>query len=496
MREEDRYRALVESIPEGVWIIDAAERTTFVNEAMARMIGLEPSEILGRRPSEFMSEENRRTHARALERRRSGVTERYQLTLTRDDGSEMIVAISATPILDESGAFAGSTAVVADVTERRREEAERERMEMRLQQSQRLETVGQLAGGMAHDFNNILAVILNYAHFVHRQLPEGSPLRDDVEQISHAAERGSELTRQLLIFSRRDPAVPQEIDVNALVQDTERLLRRALGARIALTTSLCQGGCFVVADPSQLEHTLLNLVVNARDAMPDGGAIEIGSRRPDEGHVELWVADEGVGMEPEVSARAFEPFFTTKPKGAGTGLGLATVYGTVTAAGGEVRIDSEPGRGTTVTLRLPTVPEPAPAPEAPDAETVDGAGATILVVEDEEPVRRLTERILLSAGFACLAAADGDEALALLESHREQIDLVLTDVVMPGISGTELAERIGSGGPPVVYMSGYADERLPAVVEKPFSADQLLRAVSAARASAARDRESAARDRN
>ena len=480
MREEDRYRALVESIPEGVWIIDADDRTTFVNEAMARMLGLPADQILGKQPRDFMAGENRRKHAEALNRRRSGVTERYELTMTRPHGGDVIVSVSATPIFNENGDYAGATAIVADMTERRREQDDRARLEARLQQAQRLETVGQLAGGIAHDFNNILAVILNYAHFVHRELPEGSPLRDDVEQISHAAERASELTRQLLIFSRRDVSVPEEVDVNGLVEDTERLLRRTLGERIKLTTSLCEGRCFVVADPSQLEHVLLNLVVNARDAMPEGGTIEIRSKRTG-GRVELSVTDDGSGMEPEVAARAFEPFFTTKPKGAGTGLGLATVYGTITAAGGETQLDSEPGRGTTVTLRLPVVDEPAEPVERPPAEAADGRGATVLVVEDEEPVRSLTERILASAGFTCLAAGDGDEALEVFEAHRDEIDLILTDVVMPRVSGPELAERIGAGGPPVLFMSGHTDQHLPGMLEKPFSADQLLSAVSAAR---------------
>ena len=480
MREEDRYRALVESIPDGVWMTDAADRTTFVNEAMARMIGLERDALLGKRPRDFVPAENRRTLDEALDRRRGGVTERYELVLTRADRSELTAEISATPNFSDDGTYAGSTAIVADVTDRHREQSERERLEARLQQAQRLETVGQLAGGIAHDFNNILAVILNYAHFVHRELPETSSLRDDVAQIRHAAERASDLTRQLLIFSRRDPAVPREVDVNALVQDTERLLRRTLGEHIALTTSLCDGRCFVVADPSQVEHVLLNIVVNARDAMPDGGAIEIKSRRED-AYVALAVTDDGAGMEPEVAARAFEPFFTTKPKGAGTGLGLATVYGTITGAGGEVQIESEPGRGTTVTVRLPTVAEPPPRPEPPTVSGSGAHGATVLVVEDDDAVRGMTERILVSGGFRCLVAADGHQALELFTARGDEIDVILTDVVMPRMSGPELAERIGEAGPPVLYMSGYADETLPGAIEKPFTADQLLRAVSAAR---------------
>jgi two-component system cell cycle sensor histidine kinase/response regulator CckA len=358
---------------------------------------------------------------------------------------------------------------------------EREKLELRLQQTQRLETVGQLAGGIAHDFNNILAVILNYAHFVHRELPEDSPLRDDVNQISHAAERASELTRQLLIFSRRDPADPQTIDVNALVQDTERLLRRTIGEHVKLTTSLCEDDCFVEADPAQLEHVLLNLVVNSRDAMPEGGTISITSERTDGGRVTIAVADDGAGMEPEVAARALEPFFTTKPKGAGTGLGLATVYGAITAAGGEVRIDSAPAAGTTVSFSLRAVPRPAPSAGPASLAEPDGSGTTVLLVEDEEAVRTLTHRILVSNGFTCIDAADGSEGLALFEANRDAIDLVLTDVVMPGMSGPELAERIGDGGPPVVYMSGYAERRLPGLIEKPFTADELLRAVLAAR---------------
>jgi PAS domain S-box-containing protein len=479
MRDEERYRAIVESAPDGVWMLDADDRTSFVNRAMTEMIGMEAHEMLGRPPADFVDDATRGTLDTALKRRRNGVTDRYELTFKRGDGSELMTEISATPLYDEDGSYVGSTAIVVDATERNRARRAREELEARLQQAQRLDTVGQLAGGIAHDFNNILAVILNYAHFVHEQLPEDSALRDDVEQITRAAARASELTRQLLIFSRRDPATPQTVDVNALVEGTERMLKRSLGENVSLTSSPCPGRCFVRADPAQLEHVLLNLVVNARDAMPGGGSIEITTKREDY-RVAILVSDDGPGMEPEVAARAFEPFFTTKPKGAGTGLGLATVYGTIASAGGEARIESAPGAGTTIHLSLPAVPEPEEP--APGATT---GSATVLLVEDEDAVRELTRRILTKGGFSCLDAASPDAALELYRESPGDIDLLLTDVVMPGMSGPELAERIDAL--PVLFMSGYAGDAAgalpdgaPPLLEKPFSADELLAAVRAA----------------
>ena len=476
---EARYRAIVEGAPDGVWITDADDHTSFVNRAMTAMIGREASEMIGRSPSDFVEGASRRTLDAAFARRRSGVTERYELTFKRADGTDLVTEVSATPMFAPDGSYAGSTAIVIDTTERRRAQRTRELLEGRLQQAQRLETVGQLAGGIAHDFNNILAIILNYAHFVGEQLPEDSPLRDDVAQISRAAARASELTRQLLIFSRRDPTTPQTIDVNALVRDTERLLGRTLGERVVLSTSPSRDRCLVRVDSAQLEHVLLNLVVNARDAMPAGGSIAIATERDDDAVV-ISVADDGPGMEPEVAARAFEPFFTTKPKGAGTGLGLATVYGTVTAAGGEVRIETAPGEGTTVLVRLPAVGASGGPP----------GDATVLLVEDEDAVRELTRRILVEAGYHCLDAPGGEEARALYEAHREAIDLLLTDVVMPGMSGSELASSIGAGGegPAVLFMSGYPGDTSPwPLLEKPFDPERLLAAVHDALA--ARDRQ-------
>ena len=480
MISERRYRAIVENVPDGVWITDARDHTSYVNPAMTEMIGLEASEMLGRFPSEFVEGDSRRVLDAALERRRSGVTERYELTFKRGDGSDLVTEVSATPLYEDDGTYSGSAAIVIDTTERRRAQSARELLEGRLQQAQRLETVGQLAGGIAHDFNNILAVILNYAYFVHEELPDDSPLRRDVDQIRVAAARASDLTRQLLIFSRRDPASPQTVDVNELVAETGRLLARTLGERVTLTSSPCEERCFVHADPAQLEHALLNLVVNARDAMPGGGSIEIATEREGD-HVVIAVADDGPGMEPDVAARAFEPFFTTKPKEAGTGLGLATVYGTVKAAGGDAQIESAPGAGTTVRLRLPAVGAPEPVAPAPSvAAEAAPAGTTVLLVEDEDAVRGLSRRILADAGYRCLDAAGGEEALEMYQAHRDSIDLLLTDVVMPGMSGSELASRIGAGqdGPPVLFMSGYpGDETLWPLLEKPFDREQLLAGV-------------------
>jgi two-component system, cell cycle sensor histidine kinase and response regulator CckA len=405
--------------------------------------------------------------------------------------------MSATPLLDESGHYTGAVCMVADMTERRQARLERDQLEARLAQSQRLETVGQLAGGIAHDFNNLLAVILNYAYFVRQQLPEDSSVRADIDEIRRAAERASELTHQLLVFSRREAVQLEVLDVNEVVRDMERLMRRTMGENVVLVTELDQEPCMVKADAAQLEQVVLNLVVNSRDAMPGGGTVTISTSRveltgegaqaspalPPGPYVLLSVRDDGEGMAPDVATHAFEPFFTTKPKGAGTGLGLATVYGTVTQCGGEADIQSSAGAGTEVRVWLPETRERASrgARHAP-AGANGASGATVLVVEDEDAVRQLTCRILESGGFRCLSASDGEEALRLHGEADPPIDLLLTDVVIPGMSGRELAERISAEGSevPVLFMSGYTDDVVDggaALVQKPFTAASLLRSV-------------------
>jgi PAS domain S-box-containing protein len=481
---EQRYRGIVESASDGVWMLDELDRISFVNRAMAEMLGFEVHELLGRRAMEFMAGDVEPVGHLALRQRREGGPTRRELRMRRRDGGEIWVEMSATPLEDEDGRYTGAVSLVADMTDRHRARVAREELELRLQQAQRLETVGQLAGGVAHDFNNLLAVILNYAHFVRQQLPEDSELRADLEEIRHAAERASELTHQLLVFSRRETVQPVVLDLNTVVTDTERLLARSIGEGVSLVSRLADGPCLVEADPAQLEQVVVNLVVNARDAMTGGGRILIETTAGEQ--VVLAISDEGHGMEAEVAARAFEPFFTTKPKGAGTGLGLATVYGTVTQAGGHAEIESEPGSGTTVRVYLPVASGSLP-PDEP--ATVDGGNGgdgsgTILLVEDEDAVRELTRRILAGSGFECLEATGAEEALRLYDENRDRVSLLLTDVVMPGMSGQELAERIaGAGsGPPVLFMSGYTDESVVSgaggrMLRKPFTADALLRGV-------------------
>jgi len=385
--------------------------------------------------------------------------------------------------------------VVDDLTAQRK-------LEGQLQQSQRLDTVGQLAGGIAHDFNNLLAVILNYADFVAEALPEGD-LRRDVEEIQHAATRAADLTRQLLIFARREVTNPQVLDLNLVVGGVEKLLRRTIGEHVELVLKLAKDLPCVRADPGQIEQVFLNLTLNARDAMPGGGqlVVETSAVELDSGYyaghpdlaagryVRLSVSDTGSGMSREVAARAFEPFFTTKPAGRGTGLGLATVYGIIIQAGGNIDIYSELGTGTRVSIQLPTVDEPATATVRADAAAIKtGDGRTVLIVEDESAVLQAAVRILSGHGYKVHAKSIASEAIAVLSDRAAQVDILVTDMVMPSVSGVALARRAREIRPglPVLYMSGYSQElaahrsTLPAgsnVMRKPFTRRDLLEAI-------------------
>jgi signal transduction histidine kinase len=378
-------------------------------------------------------------------------------------------------------------------------------LETQLAVSQRMEAVGRLAGGVAHDFNNILTAISGYADLLLADLPPSDDRRKDVEEIHQAAQRAASLTQQLLAFSRRQVLQPKVVDLNGLVRDIEKMLRRLIGEDILFATVLHPRLGNVRADPGQLEQVLVNLAVNSRDAMPDGGRLTIETRNVelDESYaadhpgvkpgryVLLAVSDTGMGMDEETKARIFEPFFTTKVRGKGTGLGLATVYGIVQQTGGHIWPYSEPGKGTTMRVYLPRVDEPADPIEKPGAAPEELRGTeTILLVEDEAQVRAVTRQLLERNGYTVLEARDGPSALALAEGSdgATRVHLLLTDVIMPGMSGRDLATRLLAHRPDlrVVYMSGYTDDAVVrhgmlepglAYLEKPFRPATLLRKV-------------------
>jgi signal transduction histidine kinase len=388
--------------------------------------------------------------------------------------------------------------------ERLQAQAERERQENRLHQSRRLESLGMLAGGVAHDFNNLLNVILNCASFAAEEAADNEPVRADVEEIIKAAERAAQLTRQLLIFGRREQVQLKALDLNVVVADVQSLLVRSIGENVQLVVHPSASLPPIHADRSQFEAVLVNLAVNARDAMPGGGilTIELGVTLLDHEdtsllpplspgcYVTLSVSDTGVGMSPDLVARIFEPFFTTKPVGQGTGLGLATVHGIVTAAGGGLTVQSTLGAGTTIRAFYPAAEELASVDTATAVTAgASGQGETILVVEDEPAVLRVVTRILQRNNYSVLAATNGTEGLALAADH--EFDLLLTDGVMPGISGLELADRVRQTHPqaPVLLMSGYSPDlagsgrALPVdipLVQKPVTERTLLEAIRAA----------------
>jgi PAS domain S-box-containing protein len=442
----------------------------------------------------------------AIDQRVEEAEQKEPVRHVRKDGSVIDVVVNSHALT-----FNGRPAwcaVIVDVTEK-------ENAERRLRLAQRMESLGQLAGGVAHDFNNLLGVIAGYTRFAVDDLGEAArtdprwlPLHEDLNQVLKATDRAAGLTRQLLSFARREIARPQAVDLNTVVTDVEQMLRRTIGDDITLHTDLAADLPAVTADPGQLEQVLLNLAVNARDAMPGGGTLAAqtdtitvdahyaASRpgtQPGE-YVRLRVSDSGTGMSPDTVERAFEPFFTTKPTGQGTGLGLATVYGIVTGAGGHIHLHSTPGVGTTVTVLLPATGSgsgtgsTAPHQEVGTHRTTAGRGEAILVVEDEDALRVLTERVLVRHGYKVITAANGPEALQVAADHPGPIDLLVTDVVMPDMPGHHLAAQLQQTRPglPVIYVSGYAEpilatqKTLPAdvtLLNKPVPEQLLLGAV-------------------
>jgi hypothetical protein len=486
--ERRRLERVVRDLPSGVLMLDADRRIVLANREAERILPL----LTQARPGDVLTHLASHPIETIPERKGTGYLE-----LVAPGPRKRVFVASSARSSENQFAPAETVILIQEVT------LERER-EQQAARTERMTLVGQLAGGIAHDFNNLVSIILNYAEFLHAEV-KGTSLEDDLKVIREAGQKAGQLTRQLLAFSRQEIVKPRVLDLNRVVTGMETLLRRALREDIRLSLQLSPDLGNVRADPGRVEQVLMNLAVNAQDAMPTGGALTIETRcvtltedrlhdleqLPAGRYVALVVRDTGCGMSPEVATRIFEPFFTTKASGQGTGLGLATVYGIVKQAGGNIWVESAPGVGSTFHVFLPaTDEEPSPERAARDGELAAGGGRRILVAEDEERVRLLTSRILKDAGYAVLEARDGEEALRLAGENLGAVDLLVTDVVLPQMSGTELARRLHEkrADLPVLFMSGYADslDRYGltsdsiAFLQKPFTPRDLLAQVKSA----------------
>lgn len=514
-RAEAKFRWLLNATPLPIVGVDVDGRIRMANTEAARTFGYLVDDLVGEQIETVLPEGRPAVLAEAHHDPREPVSVATRLAGHRRDGSVFPAEILLSSLLTEDGLLIAVT--VHDLTARLEGEAERIRLENELQRSQRLDSLGQLAGGVAHDFNNVLAIILSHASIAEEDLAEIAArgvsqerlagTRSAVEQMQQAAERGSRLTKQLLAFGRREIVRPQVFLLSEAMADVVRLLSGTLGADVRVSTSSDADLWPVTADPGRIEQVLVNLAVNARDAMPKGGTLQLDAVNvaldsaqaaryglADGRYVQLRVTDTGTGMPPEVAERAFEPFYTTKPEGQGTGLGLASVYGIVSQAAGHVYLRSRPGWGTSVTVLLPASSgEPLTRPEAPGTARTDAPekhpDRTVLVVDDEPDLRKSIEIILGRGGYAVLSAGSGDEAAQLASAYEGTIDLLLTDVTMPGLSGQEVANRLRLDRPSmrVLYMSGFALPLLTSkgtigpdvtLVEKPFTRRSLLAKVA------------------
>lgn len=501
-RSEERYRLLFEKNPLPMWVYDTDTLGFLaVNAAAIEHYGFSAEEfhsmtIKDIRPAEdvAMLEQNITETRRVIDR----VDEwRHQ----KKDGTIINVEITSHEL-----AFDGTDArlvLANDITKRVQAEEELRKSEEQLRQAQKLESIGRLAGGIAHDFNNMLTAINGYSELTLRRLASDDPLRQNIEEIRKAGGRSAELTRQLLAFSRRQMLQPKVVDIDQVVLDTSLMLKRLIGEDVELITLVGKNVARIQADPGQLSQVLMNLVVNARDAMPDGGTITIETRnvnldeqyarqhvsvRPGP-YVMLSVSDTGIGMDAETQKQIFEPFFTTKEVGKGTGLGLSTVYGIVKQSNGNVWVYSELGKGTAFKIYLPQFEEPNSVSLEPQpAASFSWGSETILIVEDEDMVRSLSREVLESCGYTVIVASNGVEALTVCEQHKDQIHLLITDIVMPQMGGRELAEKLSVAYPKVrvLFTSGYTDDAIVRhgiieddanFIQKPFNLDDLARKV-------------------
>jgi two-component system cell cycle sensor histidine kinase/response regulator CckA len=496
-QSEERYRNLVENAHDIIFSHDLEGNYLSINKAAELITGYTREEALRMNLSQTVAPEYiEKAREMVSSKLRGDKVTAYYLEIIAKDGRRISVEVN-TRLIFQSGSPISIQGIARDVTERKSLEAQ-------LRQSQKMEAVGQLAGGVAHDFNNLLTAIIGYSELALRGLQPGDPLRQSIVEIKKAGDRAASLTRRLLAFSRKQVLQPKIFDLNLVVSDMEKMLHRIIGEHIELQTILEPEIGSIKADPGQIEQVVMNLAVNARDAMPKGGRLTIKTENVylDENYaasniavkpgayIRLTVSDTGMGMDEETQSHIFEPFFTTKNVGEGTGLGLSTVYGIVRQSEGNIRVNSEVNRGTTFRIYLPRVTETHSQTKQwiASKETLQGT-QTILLTEDEEIVRNLAREVLEMYGYEVLEAASGESALRICEQSEKPIHMLLTDVIMPEMSGRELAEKLSQiqPGMKILYMSGYTDNAIARhgildaeipFLEKPFTPDALAKKVS------------------
>ena len=504
-RSEEYFRALIENTSDVISILDAEGTIRYLAPSVRKVLGFRPEDLVGHGLDAFLHPDDADIAQSLLEGIKEDGGRRKvlaELRLRHYDGSCRTFELTLENRLDDP-VVAGVVANARDATERKAAEEALGVSQEQLRQLQRIEAIGRLAGGVAHDFNNLLTAMSGHIYLLSADLAEDDPRRLHVEEIRRGAMRAAGLTRQLLAFSRKQVLRPRVLDLNVVVADLQKMLVRLIGEDIVLETQLADGLGLVRADPSQIEQVLMNLVVNARDAMPAGGRLtlatcnaEIGPDHPRRyhyvtpgGYVRLAVTDTGVGMDEAVRSRVFEPFFTTKEVGKGTGLGLATVYGIVKQSEGFIWVDSAPGQGSRFEIYLPraTDAEEPDRAQAPAADTLAPGSETVLLVEDEDAVRSLAQRVLRRSGYNVLVARDGREAIDIADRYTGTIDIVVSDLVMPQVGGGEVAEEFLQRRPAarVLLISGYTPDALPTpppgasyeYLQKPFTPDVLTRKV-------------------